>query len=333
MDTPILTCWYRILRSAPHWSRLLPTLTLAGALFFPGLSTASDSFRILSQNMYRLFDDIDDGKGEKVSSGKKFRQRVDAMTAKITGQFGFPDIIALQEVENLNVLDRISGKVHSKSGVRYDPVIREGNDISGMNIGYLIHPGIRIDETRQLFRHALLPGDQTPLFSRPPLYLRACVDSSCLSLLNLHLRSMRGLRSGDRSKRVNLKRLAQATAIARWVNDFQRSRPGESLMVLGDFNALTPSDRFVDVTGTIRGNPDNSETLVTAKDWIDEDLIDLTRDIPQRRRYSYIYQKKKQILDYMLVNTRLRPQLRNIAFSRIDYQFSDHAALIAEFSW
>ncbi len=283
--------------------------------------------------MYRLFDDIDDGKGEKVSSGKKFRQRVDAMTAKITGQFGFPDIIALQEVENLNVLDRISGKVHSKSGVRYDPVIREGNDISGMNIGYLIHPGIRIDETRQLFKHTLLPGDQTPLFSRPPLYLRACVDSSCLSLLNLHLRSMRGLRSGDRSKRVNLKRLAQATAIARWVNDFQRSRPGESLMVLGDFNALTPSDRFVDVTGTIRGSPDNSETSVTAKDWIDEDLIDLTRNIPQRRRYSYIYQKKKQILDYMLVNTRLRPQLRNIAFSRIDYQFSDHAALIAEFSW
>lgn len=306
---------------------------LSGAIFFPTLSVAGESLRILSQNMYRLFDDVDDGKGEKVVSEKKFRHRIDTAAGKITGQFGLPDIIALQEVENLNVLDQISRKVHANSGIKYYSILREGNDISGINIGYLIHPRIRINTTRQLFRHDLLPYDQTPLFSRPPLYLRACFDSACLSLLNLHLRSMRGLHSGNRSNRVRLKRLAQATAIARWVNDFQRSRPKESLMVLGDFNALTPSDQFVDTIGTIRGDPDNSQTSLAAKDWIEEDLIDLTKNIPQRRRYSYIYRKNKQILDYMLVNTRFKPRLLNIAFSRIDYQFSDHAALIAEFNW
>ncbi|MCH7881404.1 MAG: hypothetical protein IIB69_07495 [Proteobacteria bacterium] len=333
MDTRILTYRYRILRRAARPSCLLLTLTLMGALFFPALSVASESFRILSQNMYRLFDDIDDGKGEKVVSEKKFRHRVDTAAGKITGQFRLPDIIALQEVENLNVLDRISKKIFSISGIKYYSIIREGNDISGINIGYLMHPKFEINTIRQLFKHDLLPYDQTPLFSRPPLYLRACFESSCLSLLNLHLRSMRGLRSASRNKRVSLKRLAQATAIARWIDDFQRSRPKESLLVLGDFNALTPTDSFVDMAGTIRGDPDNSKTSLAAKDWIEEDLIDLTRNIPQRRRYSYIYRKKKQILDYMLVNARFKPQLRNIAFSRIDYKFSDHAALIAEFSW
>ncbi|MFV2031396.1 MAG: hypothetical protein ACC663_02775 [Gammaproteobacteria bacterium] len=308
-------------------------LALAGTLFFPTLSVAGGSLRILSQNMNRLFDSIDDGRNEKIVSEQKFRQRVNTAAGKITGQFGMPDIIALQEVENLNVLEQISSQVQKASGIQYQSVIREGNDISSINLAFLIRPKVEIRDVRQLFGRDLLRYDKTPLFSRPPLYLRACFESSCISLLNLHLRSMRGLRSGNRSKRVNLKRLAQATAVARWVDDFQRTRPQESLMLLGDFNALTPSDPILDVVGTIRGDPDNSKTSSVAKDWVGQDLVDLTRKIPAARRYSYIYRKKKQILDYMLVNVRFKPKLRSISFSRIDYRFSDHAALIAEFGW
>ena len=104
-------------------------------------------------------------------------------------------------------------------------------------------------------------------------------------------------------------------------------------MVLGDFNALTPSDPIFDLVGAIRGDPDNSSTSIMADDWVEDDLIDLTRKIPEYKRYSYIYKKKKQILDYMLINTRFKPRLRKIAFTSIDYQFSDHAGLIAEFDW
>ena len=255
------------------------------------------------------------------------------MAERISGLFGLPDIIALQEVENINVLNQISNQIHARLGITYKSILREGNDISGIDIGYLLHPRFRIDSISQLFKNDLLEYDKTPLFSRPPLYLQACIGSSCLSLLNLHLRSMRGLGPGPQGERVQLKRLAQAEAISHWIDNFQRAWPHKSLMVLGDFNALTPSDSYFDLIGTIRGDPNNLNKSIAAKDWVEDNLIDLTRKIPAKRRYSYIYHKKKQILDYMLVNTRFKPQLQNIAFSRIDYRFSDHAALIADFTW
>jgi predicted extracellular nuclease len=87
------------------------------------------------------------------------------------------------------------------------------------------------------------------------------------------------------------------------------------------------------VTGIILGKPNNENTQTQAVDWIKEDLTDLTRAIPAAQRYSYIYRKKKQILDYMFANSGSKSRLIDIAFSRINYNFSDHAALVADFAW
>ena len=294
---------------------------------------AGESIRIVSQNMNRFFDNIDDGKNEAVFSKTKFYAKVEAAASLIINQFALPDILAFQEIENLNVLTKISEAVHARSGVRYQAVLLEGNYFSDINVAYLIKQRFIIKSAIQLFKNERLAYDQSLLFSRPPLYLEACIESNCMSLLNLHLRSMRGLRSASKGNRVRLKRLSQASIIARWIDSFQQSRPEDSLLVLGDFNGLTPTDTYVDVVGTILGKPNNSNTERQATDWIKKDLVDLTKTIPASKRYSYIYHKKKQILDYMLSNSRLKPKLMNIAFSRINYNFSDHAGLVADFEW
>jgi len=294
---------------------------------------AGESVRIVSQNLNRFFDNIDDGKNEKVYSNAKFYRKVETAATTIINQFGLPDILALQEVENRNVLSKITQAVHARSGVRYQVVLLEGNDFSAINVAYLVKQRFKIKSANQLFKLQRLEFDQSLLFSRPPLYLEVCKASSCLSLLNLHLRSMRDIRSSSKGRRVRLKRLEQASIIARWINDFQHSRPDSSLLVLGDFNGLTPSDSYVDVVGTIRGKPDNSNTEKQAVDWIKKDLIDLTKNIPLANRYSYIYRKKKQILDYMLINSQFKPRLTHIAFSQINYDLSDHAGLLADMMW
>jgi hypothetical protein len=300
-------------------------LVLSSPLF------AGEPVRIVSQNLNRFFDNIDDGKNEKVYSTTKFYRKVETAATVIITQFALPDILALQEVENRNVLSKITQAVQARSGVRYQIVLLEGNDFSAINVAYLVKKRFKIRSVNQLFKHQKLEFDQSLLFSRPPLYLEVCKESVCLSLLNL--RSMRGIRSSSKGKRVRLKRLEQASIIARWIDDFQRSRPESSLLVLGDFNGLTPSDPYVDVVGTIRGKPDNSNTEKQAIDWIKNDLIDLTKNIPLPNRYSYIYRKKKQILDYMLVNSQFKPRLTHISFSRINYDFSDHAGLLADLVW
>ena len=296
---------------------------------------AAESIRILSQNVNRLFDDVDNGNHEKVLSTQRFRNKVKIAARKIGDYYNLPEIIALQEVENLNVLGEVAGEIWQRYGLRYQLVLLPGQDISGINLGYLIHPALEIHEVDQLFASTRLDNSDHLLFPRPPLYLELCRLDRCLSLLNLHLRSMRGIDSTEAAERdrVLAKRWQQGNRIATWVNRFQQANPGASLLLLGDFNALTPPDSKLDLAGIIRGNPDNGDSRRKASDLVEPDLVDLTLQIPEARRYSYIFRKQKQQLDYMLVNSDFTPRLSTIEFGRIDYRFSDHAGLIARFEW
>ncbi len=290
----------------------------------------AEALGILSQNMNRLFDDIDDGHNEKILTRDKFRKRVADAATRFSEEFGLPQIIALQEVENHNVLRQIAARIRHLYKTDYRPVLIPGQDLSGINLAFLVHSAVKIRTVEQLFRERILPFDSSPLFSRPPLYLEACYLERCVALLNLHQRSMRGIDSGERVAR---KRLRQAQAVAIWSNHLQQTRPTTPFMVLGDFNALTPADAHVDVAGIIRGSPDNLRTRLQSRDLVNPDLVDLTRLIPAQRRYSFIFRQKKQQLDYMFTTEPLAADIESIAFSGIDYRFSDHAGLLARFKW
>ncbi len=296
------------------------------------VDAGGQSFTILSQNLNRLFDDVDDGNQEKILSQKRYLSRLNSIAGKIEHEFNYPQIIALQEVENRNVLLDIAKTIKGKNGPAYQVVLLEGNDHSRINVGYLIQTSISIKRHQQLFKDKLVKSSDAPLFSRPPLLVEACFDTGCLTIINLHLRSMLGLRSLKKGKRIALKRLSQANALAQWINTFQTSNQA-SVMLIGDFNALTPSDKYSDIVGTILGKPNNSEVKYPSRDWIKKDLVDLTRRISKADRYSYVYKGQKQILDYLLVNQNFSSALQRIEFDSIDQKFSDHAGLLATFSW
>jgi len=138
---------------------------------------------------------------------------------------------------------------------------------------------------------------------------------------------MRGLNSIKRRQQVIAKRKLQAETLARWIEQFQSRNPDDYLMLLGDFNALTPSDSYVDVMGTIIGNPDQSAPQNKSPDLITRDLIDLTLRVSVASRFSYRYRGKNQLLDYALASDNLADKVVSVKFSRIEYAFSDHAAL------
>lgn len=316
---------------------LIPGKTLCRILLLSlaliATTAQAESLHVLTQNMNRLFDNIDDGNNEKRLSSGRFRQRVKAAAKKFGDRFGLPQVIALQEVENLNVLANIAAEIKNRYNVRYRPILVPGHDPSGINLGYLVRYGVDIKKVDQLFSNRTFGNNAYPLFSRPPLYLKACYIENCISLLNLHLRSMRGIDSENDGDRVRRKRLAQAETIASWSNQLQKSDPQLSLLILGDLNALTPADQHVDVAGIIRGNPVSDNQRLRGRDLVQPNLVDLTRLIPADKRYSYIFRRKKQQLDYMLVNQAFAADVDVIAFSRIEKRFSDHAGLLARFKW
>ena len=291
------------------------------------------SLTVLSINLNRFFDDVDDGNREKVLTRKRFRQRVKITADAFAERFALPDVIAVQEVENGNVLRHLAKAIRRDYRVDYRALLIEGQDLSGIDVGYLLRSDLHIRHREALFADLRLTHQDQPLFSRPPLYLELCRLQSCFELLNLHLRSMRGIGNADRGDRVARKRRQQAEAVAAWCQQRQSSALGSSLMVIGDLNALTPADEHVDVAGIIRGAPDNRATRLAGRDLIEPDLIDLTARIPPDRRYSFVYRGRRQQLDYLLVNRDFTARLDTIAFARIDRRVSDHAGLYARFSW
>ncbi len=293
----------------------------------------ADSISLLSQNADRLFDDINDGNKERILASGDFKQRIKRLATRIGKDFTLPEVIALQEVENRNVLERLVIQLEKSHGVQYQVVLIPGQDVSGINLGFLIHPRWQIDRSEQLMRDAILASYQTPLYSRPPLLLRLCRASKCLSIINVHLRSMRGLNSAERGQWVADKRLRQASRLAQWLNRFQQKNPQELLLLVGDFNALNPADRHVDVRGILLGQGDHPGTRIREKDFIERDLQDLTKTLPVSQRYSFIFRGNKQQLDYLLATQHPDLQLQSLRFSRINYRISDHAALFARLRW
>jgi endonuclease/exonuclease/phosphatase family metal-dependent hydrolase len=299
-----------------------PIFALLLLFFAPLCTEAQTTLRLVSQNLNRFFDDRSDGYREKVLSTREYHERIDTFINAVIQHYDSPDVLALQEVENIRVLDDLAKALRRKQQGEYRTFLIEGNDRSGIDVGYLVRSTVPVRSVKALFADATY-GEDVPVFSRPPLLLEVCPDR-CLTILNLHLRSMRGLASSKTGDRVAYKRRRQAEKIARWVQRWQQKRPQDHLAIVGDFNALTPSDKFVDVVGTIRGAPDNRRPQ-----WKSDDLIDTSAHLPATERVSYIFRKRRQQLDYLLVSETLKNSIHSVKFTPIDYGLSDHAALVA----
>jgi len=313
----------------PALSGLLLCLLLA---FLP----AHAEWRLVSQNLNRFFDAIDDPEDDRVLSAQKYRKRVAQLAKRIIATHDQPDVLAFQEIEKKAILEAVASAVENAGGRRYRALLIDGNDRSGMDVGYLVAEELDLRRVEPLFagEHYRYKKNgrqvSAPLFARPPLLIEFCRER-CITLVNVHLRSMRGLRHPVKGRRIALKRQLQAETLARWVQDLQAREPDTALAVVGDFNALTPSDRFVDVIGTLLGRPDTERPARVSPDLVEPDLIDASRDLPGKKRYSYRYKRRKQLLDYLLLNRVAAGWLRSIRYGWIDYRVSDHSALTAEF--
>ena len=108
---------------------------------------------------------------------------------------GAPAIIGLQEVENVGVLEDLAANT-LLDGFDYQPVLLEGTDSRGIDVGYLVRGGVVIKDVQQL----PAPEELTP---RPPLLLDIEIEvgasSQTLYLINNHFLSMSG---GEKARLV-----------------------------------------------------------------------------------------------------------------------------------
>ncbi len=276
---------------------------------------AAGEWSVVSFNVENLFDSVDDpATGDTILSEAERRTKLDKIAATLAGPLGLPTIVALQEVENLAVLEELAA--HPSLGGRYEARLIEGSDGRGIDVALLVERGrVRVLEmatgnpcsplaTLGGGKRGTCPAGQRELFARPPLIARLQVDGSePFYLVVCHFKS----KSGGESETLP-RRVAQARFVSDLLQQLRAANPQAEMLVLGDLNDF-----------------EDSLTLTTLTDA--SVLENLWATLPASERYGYIYLGVSQVLDHILATPRLRAAL--VAFRPVhlnaDFPHALHA--------
>ena len=293
-------------------------------------------FTIASFNVERLFDDADEpATDEPILTKDAFSNRVKKASLIIRDYLKTPDVLALIEVENLSTLQKLADRINAdsagKANFKYEAFLVEGNDIGGIDSGFLVNTArVQVLKTEQFGKDEMYkrPSDdkKVPVFDRPPLMLQAAIKEADKTLnftvVANHLKSLRGY--FDENGDTRSKKKVQAEYMARWAQGFQTAKPNEPLVLVGDMNAFQFNDGFMDVIGTIKGKPaPASQVTLATEDLVNPDLMNLVDMIPREQRYSYIFAGNAQVLDHFLVNEAAKKHAARFGFARISADFPE----------
>src|SRR5690606_31546887 len=89
-------------------------------------------------------DQNDPAIGEPVLTPLAYQTRLNKASMAIRDYLHAPDIVALQEIENLTVLQAIAARIsedaiaNGQTDPQYVAYLEEGNDVGGIDVGFLV---------------------------------------------------------------------------------------------------------------------------------------------------------------------------------------------------
>ena len=302
-----------------------PTVT-GGITATPVPVPAANQFTVASYNMERFFDTVNDpGIGEPVLTTTAFNNRLNKLSLYVRNVLRTPDIIGVQEIENLTTLQTVAAKINGDAVAAGDPdpsyvaYLEEGNDIGGIDVGFLVKctrvTVVERDAGGQ-GRHLHRPQQRTARAAQRPAVAGAA-GARARARIGARFpgdghRQPPALAERRRRPRRRQPRAHQAPRAGRVPGQPDPGAPGgrsqRAHRLIGDFNAFQFNDGYVDSVGTIRGQPTPADQVVLASpDLVDPDLVNLQDTMPPDQRYSFVFDGNAQTLDHALVSQNILP--------------------------
>jgi predicted extracellular nuclease len=291
-------------------------------------AATGDPLAIAFWNVENLFDAVDDpGKEDTVATPGDYAAGLARRARQVASALGLPDLLAVAEAENLGVLQDLANQAELVA-VGYRPVLVEGPDGRGIDVGALYNPArleLRSFEARQSCTGtdpgtglACPSGTGFALFARPPLVVQLTVTATGerLALIVNHFKAQDSSTTTDENLRA-----AQAEAVRALVVELKASDPALAVVVAGDLNDFEDSPTLA---GLVAGGT----------------LVDLTPRAAGGRAYTYAFDGLAQVLDYLLVDAALQGRIEEYApvHSNVDFgapapgadaiRASDHDAVL-----
>jgi hypothetical protein len=277
-----------------------------------------------------------------------FDKRLDKASRIIRTVQRYPDVIGVEEMENLTTLQAVAAKINVDAQTidflpnpNYVAYLVEGNDVGGIDVGFLVKESrVTTVSVTQFNKNEMYTnpntGTQELLNDRPPLVLRATAPKPAggtlaFTVIVNHLRSLSGIDdatpngTGTEGSRVRAKRQAQAVSLANLIQGFQTADSAERIITVGDMNAFPFNDGYADVIGTVKGTPSADDQTVVpgdGADLVNPDLTNLVDFLPISDRYSFTFDGNAQVLDQILVNDDALAVTNRFAYARDDADFA-----------
>jgi predicted extracellular nuclease len=303
---------------------------------------AGNEFTVASFNMERFYNDVVDADNPGSSvvrvTTAAYQRRLAKGSLAIRNILNFPDILGVQEIENINVLTDLANKISSDATAAgqtdpvYLPYLFLASDGTGINTGMLVKSTrVTTVKAEQLGLNTTFTnagGNQAVLNDRTPLVLHAGIKRGGgqpdypVTVISVHQRSLINVDDPTSTgATVRLKREAQAEYLAKLIQGYQAG--GEHVVTVGDYNAFEFSDGFVDALGVVTGNPVNPTQVVTppVAGLANPPLVDLVTLLPAAERQSYVETGSAQVLDHIVVTSDLVPTETRLVYAHIDSDF------------
>ena len=176
----------------------------------PVPAPAADQFTVAAFNLERFFDTVNDPSVDDVAlTATAFNNRLNKASLAIRNVLRTPDILAVEEMENLPTLQTLATKINNDAvaalqpNPNYQAYLVEGNDIGGIDVGFLVKSArVNVIDVTQYGKDTTYTNpnnnQQELLNDRPPLVLRATVNAPAgapfpVTVIVNHLRSFSGV--------------------------------------------------------------------------------------------------------------------------------------------
>ena len=196
------------------------------------------------------------------SATPAYSTRLAKSALAIVNVFGKPDILSVQEVQDLATLQAIGDAANGLAGgsTSYQAYWSPPNDATNLGLGFLVNTNTvsvsRIYQVDVNDTFTQLNGTVVPLWERPPYVLEAGLlragQNYQVEVVNIETTSRTGIDDPVNGPNVWERRGQQAEDLSVFANAEQNR--GQNLLIAGEYNAYSFSDGFVDVTDVVQGN-------------------------------------------------------------------------------
>jgi len=325
-----------------------PAISAAGNSAFTAIAAPlANDLTLGSFNLQHFYDTADDPSTSDVAlTQTAFNNRLSKASLAIRNVIRTPDVLALEEVENLPTAQTLAARIDSdavaagQTAPGYQAYLFPGNDISGINNAFLVKTSkVNVVDVIQYGKDTTYTdpasGNPALLNDRPPLVLRATAKAPgsnqtfAFTVIANHLRSLIGVNDQTASgtstngTRVRAKREFGAEYLANLIQGFQAS--GNNVFAVGDLNAYQVNDGYVDVLGVIRGNPApaNQDVVPGASGLVGPILTDGIDLLAATQQYSDTFDGTAQVLDHVLFTQNVAASVRQVAYGRVNADFPE----------